>query len=60
MSNPEAEQECLRAALVEICGGKVGEYSPMIAIDLFTLSLKLIIEYNYAWIASRPSKTMTA
>jgi hypothetical protein len=32
------------AALVEMCGGKVGLYSPMIAIDRFTLPLQLIIE----------------
>jgi len=59
-SSPDAERECSIAALVEICGGKVGVYSPMIAIDRFTLPLQLIVEYNYAWIASRPSKTMTA
>jgi hypothetical protein len=34
------------AALVEICGGKVGVYSPMIAIVRFTLPLQLIIEYK--------------
>jgi len=60
MSIPDAEHECLMAALVEICGGKAEEYSPMIAIDLFTLPLQLIIEYDYVWIASRPSNTMTA
>ena len=60
MSSPDAEHECLMARLVEICGGKLGLYSPIIAIDRFTLLLQLIIEYNYAWIASRPSKTMTA
>ena len=60
ISIPDAERECLMAALVEICGGKVGVYSPIIAIDRLTLPLQLIIEYNYAWIASRPSKMMTA
>ena len=48
------------AALVEICGGKAGEYSPIIAIDLVTLTLQLIFEYNYPWVVSRPSKTMIA
>jgi len=59
-STPDAERECSMAAPVEICGGKVGVYSPMIAIDRFTLPLQLTIEYNYARITSRPSKTMTA
>jgi hypothetical protein len=43
-SIPDAERECLMAAMVEMCGGKVGLYSPMIAIDRFTLPLQLIIE----------------
>ena len=43
-STPDAERECSMAALVEICGGKVGVYSPMIAIERFTLPLQLIIE----------------
>ena len=61
MSSPDAEQESLMAAPVEICGGKVGVYSPMIAIDRFTLPLQLKNRIDlYAWIASRPSKTMTA
>ena len=59
-STPNNERECSIAVLVEICGAKFGVYSPIIAIDRFTLPLRLIIEYNYAWIASRPSKTMTA
>jgi hypothetical protein len=45
-STPEAKRECSMAAPVEICGGKVGVYSPMIAIVRFTLPLQLIIEYK--------------
>jgi hypothetical protein len=58
-STPEAKRECSMAALVEICGGKVGVYSPMIAIVRFTLPLQLIIEYNYAGGAS-PASHQTA
>src|SRR5687767_15641455 len=43
MSSPDAERECSMAALVAICGGKVGVYSPMIAIDRFKLPLQPII-----------------
>ena len=37
MSSSDAEHECLMARLVEICGGKLGVYSPIIAIDRVTL-----------------------
>jgi hypothetical protein len=45
-SIPNAERECSTAALVEICGGKVGVYSPIIAINRFTLPLQLKIEHT--------------